>query len=71
MCPGTFFENSSTFSDRPLVAGVEMWVLLFGTCLIQQWNAAGIQLIYLLLVSLLIATLQHDRLLIDVARACK
>jgi thiosulfate dehydrogenase (quinone) large subunit len=52
-----------------ILAGVEMWVLLFGTCLIQQWDIAGIQLIYLLLLSLLLATLKHDRLSIDAMRS--
>jgi thiosulfate dehydrogenase (quinone) large subunit len=52
-----------------IVAGVEMWILLFGTCLIQQWDIAGIQLIYLLLLALLLATLKHDRLSVDAMRA--
>jgi thiosulfate dehydrogenase [quinone] large subunit len=51
-----------------VVAGVEMWVLLLGTCLIQRWDIAGIQLIYLLILSVLLATLQHDRLSIDAMR---
>jgi len=54
-----------------ILAGIEMWVLLFGTCLIQQWDIAGIQLIYLLLLSLLLATLQNDGLSIDAMRARK
>jgi thiosulfate dehydrogenase [quinone] large subunit len=54
-----------------IVAGIEIWVLLFGSCLIQQWDIAGLQLIYLLLLSLLIATLQHDRLSIGAMRGRK
>lgn len=48
-----------------LIAGVEMWVLLFGTCLIQKWVIAGLQLIYLLLLALLTAARRYDRLSID------
>ena len=50
-----------------LIAGVEMWVLLFGTCLIQKWDIAGLQLIYLLLLALLTSALRYDRFSIDVS----
>jgi thiosulfate dehydrogenase [quinone] large subunit len=51
-----------------IAGGIEMWILLFGSCLIQQWDMAAFQLIYLLLLSLLLATLQHDRLSIGAIR---
>jgi thiosulfate dehydrogenase (quinone) large subunit len=48
-----------------VIAGVEMWVLLFGTCLIQKFDIAGLQLIYLFLLALLTASLRYDALSID------
>jgi thiosulfate dehydrogenase (quinone) large subunit len=48
-----------------VIAGVEMWFLLLGSTLIQKWDYAGIQLIYLLLLALLTASLRYDRLSID------
>ena len=45
-----------------LVAGmVLMLILQFGTCLRQDWNAAGAQLIYVGLYAALLATLHWDR----------
>jgi thiosulfate dehydrogenase (quinone) large subunit len=51
-----------------VIAGVEMWVLLFGTCLIQKWDIAGIELIYLFLLTLLTASLRYDGFSIDALR---
>jgi thiosulfate dehydrogenase [quinone] large subunit len=48
-----------------VIASVEMWVLLFGTSLIQKWDIAGVQLIYLFLLALLTASLRYDALSID------
>lgn len=48
-----------------VIAGAEMWVLLFGTNLVQKWDIAGIQLIYLFLLALLTASLRYDALSID------
>jgi|HubBroStandDraft_6_1064221.scaffolds.fasta_scaffold215445_2 thiosulfate dehydrogenase [quinone] large subunit len=53
--------------SRPalVVAGIEMWVLTFGSILIQKFDIALIQLVYLTLLALLTATLRYDRLSID------
>ena len=48
-----------------VIASVEMWVLLFGTSLIQKWDIAGVHLIYLFLLALLTASLRYDALSID------
>lgn len=48
-----------------VIAGIEMWVLLFGSCLIQKCDIAGIQLIYLSLLAVLTASLRYDGLSID------
>ena len=49
-----------------LVAGmVLMLILQFGTCLRQDWNAAGTQLLYVGLYAVLLATLQCDRYSLD------
>lgn len=52
---------------RPtLVAGALLMIfLLTGTCLIQNWNAAGTQLIYLAFYCALLATARHDGLSAD------
>jgi thiosulfate dehydrogenase [quinone] large subunit len=52
---------------RPtLVAGTLLMIfLLTGTCLIQNWNAAGTQLIYLALYCGLLATARHGGLSVD------
>ena len=59
------------FCLRPaLVAGsVLMWTLLFGVCLVQNWNAAGSQMIYLAFFTLLLATVRFDRFSVDGLRA--
>lgn len=51
--------------------GVLMWVLLFGVCLIQKWDVAGSQLVYLAIFSALLATVKHDRLSLDAWRAAR
>jgi len=49
-----------------LVAGsLLMFLLLTGTCLIQDWGTAGDQLIYVAFFSVLLATLRHGALGID------
>ena len=51
---------------KTLVAGILlMFVLQFGTGVIQDWNAAGSQLIYILLYGLLLATVEWDIFSID------
>jgi len=52
---------------RPtLVAGTLMMIfLLTGTCLIQNWNGAGTQLIYLAFYCALLATARYDGLSVD------
>ncbi|EIP99117.1 DoxX protein [Opitutaceae bacterium TAV1] len=42
--------------------------LLFGVCLIQNWNAAGSQMVYLAFFAGLLATASHDRLSLDAWR---
>lgn len=56
---------------RPtLVAGsLLMSLLLFGTCLIQNWSSAGIQMTYLAFYSVMLATMKYDRFSIDAWRA--
>jgi len=45
-----------------LVGGMMLMFLLeFGTCLRQEWNTAGIQLIYVGFYATLLATLQYHR----------
>jgi thiosulfate dehydrogenase [quinone] large subunit len=48
-----------------VIAGIEMWVLMFGSILIQKFDIALIQLVYLTVLALLTATLRYDRLSID------
>lgn len=52
---------------RPsLVAGsLLMSFLLFGTCLIQNWSGAGIQMTYLAFYSAMLATAKYDRFSMD------
>ncbi|MBK1884080.1 DoxX family membrane protein [Luteolibacter pohnpeiensis] len=52
---------------RPtLVAGsLLMSLLLFGTCLIQNWSGASIQLVYLAFYSGMIAAIKFDALSLD------
>jgi thiosulfate dehydrogenase [quinone] large subunit len=52
-----------------LVGGLLLMLLLqCGTCLRQDWNAAGTQLIYVGLYAALLATLHCDRYSLDGAR---
>jgi len=49
-----------------LAAGCWLMIaLLFGTCLIQNWSAAGDQLIYLAFYAALLALRRHDRWSLD------
>ncbi|MBB5350174.1 thiosulfate dehydrogenase [quinone] large subunit [Haloferula luteola] len=58
-----------TFLRPTLIAGsLLMSLLLFGTCLIQNWNAAGIQMIYLAFYSVMLATAKFDAFSIDALR---
>lgn len=58
------------FLRGALIAGGGLiFVLLFGVCLIWNWNAAGSQLIYLAFFTVLLATLSHDRYSLDAWRA--
>lgn len=52
---------------RPALASGSalMIFLLFGTCLIQNWQAAGIQLVYLAFYCALLATARWDRFSLD------
>ena len=52
---------------RPaLAAGTLLMILLLtGTCLIQNWSVAGIQMTYLAFYCALLATAKYDRLSID------
>lgn len=45
--------------------GLLMWILLFGSCLIQNWGAAGSQMLYLAFFAVLLATLRYDRYSVD------
>jgi thiosulfate dehydrogenase [quinone] large subunit len=49
-----------------LVAGaLVMAMLTFGTCLLQDWNIAGLQLIYSTVYFLLLALLRYNRFSLD------
>jgi len=58
------------FLLRPaLVLGsLLMIALTFGICLAQNWTVAAEQLIYLLLLTVLLATARHDRYSLDAWR---
>jgi thiosulfate dehydrogenase [quinone] large subunit len=58
---------------RPaLIAGsVLMLALLFGVCLIWNWNAAGSQMLYVVFFTGLLATMKFDRYSVDAWRATK
>jgi thiosulfate dehydrogenase [quinone] large subunit len=50
-----------------LVGGLMLMFLLeFGTCLRQDWNAASIQLTYIGFYAILLATLQYRKCLADI-----
>jgi len=48
-----------------LAGGLLMWTLLFGVCLVQNWGAAGVQMVYLAFFAGLLATLRHDKWSLD------
>jgi thiosulfate dehydrogenase (quinone) large subunit len=56
---------------RPaLIVGILLlYLLTFGSSLIQQWEVAGLQLIYIGLYSVLLATAGFDRFSVDAWRA--
>lgn len=54
------------FTRTALVAGgMLMWVLLFGVCLVQNWSAAGSQLVYLAFFCVLLASVRYNSFAID------
>lgn len=54
------------FQRQALIAGgVLMLGLLFGVCLIWNWNAAGAQMVYVIFFAGLLATLRYDRYSVD------
>ena len=61
------------FFLRPtLVAGtLLMIVLITGSCLIENWSAAGIQMTYLGFYAVLLATVRHDGWSLDAWRASR
>jgi thiosulfate dehydrogenase (quinone) large subunit len=54
-----------------VIACLDMWALMFGSILIQKFDIALIQLVYLTVLALLTATLRYDRLSIDGLRRRK
>lgn len=49
-----------------LIAGhLLMFTLLFGACSVQDWGAAGTQMVYLAFFSVLLATRRHQALCVD------
>jgi thiosulfate dehydrogenase [quinone] large subunit len=57
---------------RTLAGGcILMGVLLFGTCLVQNWSVAGDQLIYLAFFAGLLATRRHDAWSLDARRTAR
>lgn len=49
-----------------LIAGhLLMFTLLFGACSVQDWGAAGMQMVYLAFFSVLLATRRHQALCVD------
>jgi thiosulfate dehydrogenase [quinone] large subunit len=60
------------FQRIALVAGgLLMLGLLFGVCLIWNWNAAGAQMVYVVFFTGLLATLKFDRWSVDAWRKRK
>jgi len=54
------------FQRQALIAGgALMLALLFGVCLIWNWNAAGAQMVYVIFFAGLLATLKYDRWSLD------
>ncbi|WP_109098782.1 DoxX family protein [Aquimarina sp. AU58] len=48
-----------------LAGGILMIILIFGSCLIEQWEWVGFQMIYVLFFYLLISTSQNNHFSID------
>jgi thiosulfate dehydrogenase [quinone] large subunit len=54
---------------RVLIAGIGLMLLLqLGTGLVQDWNAAGLQLTYVAFYAVLLAAIRHDRWSVDSRR---
>lgn len=55
------------FLLRPALVGgtLLMILLLTGTCLLQNWEIAGLQMVYLGFYAVLLATMSHDRYSLD------
>jgi len=54
------------FQRQALIAGgALMLMLLFGVCLIWNWNAAGSQMVYVIFFAGLLATLKYDKWSLD------
>lgn len=51
-----------------IAGGALMLMLLFGVCLIWNWNAAGAQMVYVIFFAGLLATLKYDRWSVDAWR---
>jgi thiosulfate dehydrogenase [quinone] large subunit len=45
-----------------------MWVLIFGTCLVQNWTTAGDQLVYLAFFAVLFAFARYNSVALDTWR---
>lgn len=54
------------FTRTALIAGsVTMLVLLFGTCLVWNWDAAGAQMVYVAFFTGLLATVKNNHYSLD------
>ncbi len=54
------------FTYRAAIAGaVIIIMLIFGSCLIENWSAVGSQMVYILLFYFLIAEVRHDSFGLD------
>ena len=63
---------SRLFLRPTLVIGVLLMLLLiFGTTLIQQWDIASIQMIYVAFYAMLLSTIGYDRFSLDGLRRRK
>jgi thiosulfate dehydrogenase (quinone) large subunit len=57
------------FLRLSLVAGMLLMILLlFGVCLLEKWDIAGLQLTYIGFYAALLATAQYDRYSVDAWR---
>jgi len=57
---------SGTWTRLALIAGASLMAMLtFGTCLLQDWNIAGLQLIYSTVYFILIAAVRYNSFSLD------